>query len=160
MTELKPYQLAADEGQAIWHLGALMRFKALGKDTGGRFWLAEQVSQKGYASPLHRHTNEDELFMVLDGELRVGVGETVYELGAGGVAFAPRALPHTFSVESDEAKFLVLSTPAGFENWFIETGMPYSGEAHPPMPETPPDFGRIVESLARYQVDVLGGPPD
>jgi quercetin dioxygenase-like cupin family protein len=160
MTALRPYQLDPDGGKAIWHLGALMRFKALSEDTNGQFWLAEQFSDKGYASPLHRHTNEDELFIVLDGELRIGVGDKVMEVPSGGLAFAPRGLPHTFSVESPNAHFMVLSTPGGFEKWFIETGQPYRGESAPPPPETPVDFGNIVASLARYSVEVLGGPPD
>src|SRR5262245_43377358 len=114
MTAMRPFQLPPDGGRTIWHLGgALMRFKAVSEDTNGQFWLAEQVSDKGYASPLHRHTKEDELFLVLEGELRVGVGEQVMEVPAGGVAFAPRGLPHTFRVESPSARFLLLSTPGG-----------------------------------------------
>jgi quercetin dioxygenase-like cupin family protein len=158
---MRPFQLPPDGGRTIWHLGgALMRFKAVSEDTNGQFWLAEQVSDKGYASPLHRHTKEDELFLVLDGELRVGVGEQVMEVPAGGVAFAPRGLPHTFRVESPSARFLLLSTPGGFERWFFETGTPAEGVPVPPGLDEAPDFGAIIASLARYGVDVLGGPPD
>lgn len=159
MTVLQPFATKAEGGRAIWHLGALMQFKATGKDTGGQFWLAEQTSNRGYASPLHRHTREDELFIVLDGELTVQVGETVHQVEAGGLAFAPRQLPHTFSVVSPTARFYILSTPAGLENWFFETGEE-AGSLTVPAPSAQlPDFGRLIASLAPHGVDFLGPPP-
>lgn len=153
-----PFQTATGEGRAIWHMGALLQFKAVGAETGGRFWLAEQTSARGYASPLHRHTNEDELFIVLDGEISVEVDGKPFAAPAGSVTYAPRALSHTFRVESPTSRFLILTTPAGFENWFFETGQPAGSLTIPQMPE-PPDVGALIGSLAAYGVEVLGPPP-
>ncbi|MGW0737803.1 quercetin 2,3-dioxygenase [Streptomyces sp. NPDC002851] len=161
MTLIQPWQAGPEDGRAIWHMGALMRFKAVGEDTGGQFWLAEQISDKGYASPLHRHTREDELFIVLDGELTVGVGDKTLETGPGAMAYAPRHLPHQFRVESEKARFLILTTPAGFEEWFFETGIPAGDLTEAPvMPEEgPPDVGKLLGSLAKYGVEFLAPPP-
>jgi len=158
MTTSRPFHIEPAGGRAIWHLGARMDFKAVGEDTAGQYWLAEQISDKGYASPLHRHSREDELFIVLDGELTVGVGDRDMAVPAGGVAFAPRGLPHRFRVESPSARFLVLTTPAGFERWFFETGTPASDGGTPPPPAGPPDVGALIASLARYGVELLGPP--
>lgn len=158
MSTPRPFGIEPEGGRAIWHMGALMRFKAVGDDTGGQYWLAEQVSDKGYASPLHRHTREDELFVVLDGELTVEVGDRRLEVPAGGLAFAPRGLPHSFRVESPSARFLILTTPAGLEGWFFETGSPAAAGSQPPPMTGPPDVAALIASLARYEVELLGPP--
>ncbi len=157
MTALQPFLSTAEEGRAIWHMGALMQFKAVGEDTGGQYWLAEQTSRQGYASPLHRHTNEDELFIVLDGELSISVDGKTHRAEAGSIAFAPRGLPHTFRVDSPKARFLILTTPAGFERWFFETGIPADSLEIPP-PRELPDVEKFIESLRSYGVEVLGPP--
>jgi quercetin dioxygenase-like cupin family protein len=162
MTAIRSFALSEKEGNSIWHMGALMTFKAVGSDTGGQFWLAEQTSERGYESPLHRHTNEDELFVVLDGELAVRVADDSYQVSPGGVAYLPRTLPHSFRVESPAATFLVFSTPAGFEKWFLETGTPAESQTVPPLPGGPPDeaaIGYLMSSLARYGVELAGPPP-
>lgn len=158
----RPFSLGGSEGRSIWHMGALMTFKAVGSDTGGQFWLAEQTSEQGYASPLHQHTHEDELFVVLDGELTICVADDVYQVSPGGVAFLPRQRPHTFRVNSPTARFLVFSTPAGFEQWFFSTGAPAESLTVPPLPGGPPDenaIGALISSLAPYGVEVLSPPP-
>lgn len=158
MTGLRPFQLGVDEGRGVWYEDSLMRFKAVGADTGDQYWLTEQVANRGFAPPLHRHTREEELFLVLEGELHVDVGEQIFEVSAGGTAFAPRGLPHTFRVESPTARFLVLGTPAGFEHWFFEVSTPVSGVTPPPLPDGPPDVAALISSLARYGVEVLPPP--
>lgn|SRR5487761_912917 len=158
----QPFSLGENEGNSIWHMGALMTFKAVGSDTAGQFWLAEQTSEQGYQSPLHQHTREDELFIVLDGELTIRVADDTFEVSPGGVAYLPRQRPHTFRVASQVAKFLVVSTPAGFEQWFFDTGTPAQSLTVPPLPGGPPDeaaIGALISSLAPYGVEVLGPPP-
>lgn len=155
---LSPFSTVPGE-RAIWHFGALMEFKATGKETGGQFWLAEQTSNLGYASPLHKHTREDEYFIVLDGGLRVSVGDSHYDLSAGGTAFAPRSLAHSFEVTSPDARFLILTTPAGLEDWFFATGQPAPELVVPPPAEGMPDFMGLIASLRAYDVEVVGPPP-
>jgi hypothetical protein len=62
-------------------------------------------------------------------------------------------------VESPTSRFLILTTPAGFEQWFFDTGEPAQSLTIPPEPTEPPDFGRIIGSLTAYGVEPLGGPP-
>lgn len=102
-TDLRPHHVPVDGGRIIRHLGSQMRFLETTETTAGQFWLAEQTSERGVASPVHRHTHEDETFVVLDGELEVGVGDESIVLGEREVRFAPRGLPHTFRVVSPQA---------------------------------------------------------
>jgi quercetin dioxygenase-like cupin family protein len=155
---ISPFLAQPGQGRALWHMGALLTFKATGENTDGKFWLAEQTCGEGYASPLHRHTREDELFIVLEGGLRVKVGDEEYTADEGATTFAPRGLPHSFQALSPSTRFLILTTPAGFENWFFETGEPAKSLTIPPPPEGPPDVGRLLASVQPYGVEILAPP--
>src|SRR5439155_6855967 len=61
----------------------------------------------GDSPPLHVHRTEDELFHVLDGMLTLRVGDDLIELAAGATALAPKAVPHTYRVDSPTARWLV-----------------------------------------------------
>ena len=90
------YGLAHDEGEAFWLLGMLQTVKIGRADTNGSFGLLEIVVPPGLGSPWHVHPEEDEWFYVLDGNLTVYVGDTRLDLTAGGFAFGPKGVPHTF----------------------------------------------------------------
>jgi quercetin dioxygenase-like cupin family protein len=159
MSDPKPYQADADGGRALWHMGALMQFKATSEETGNAFWLAEQTSNQGYASPVHLHTREDETFYVLDGELSIEIEGVEYRPGPGATVFAPRGLAHSYKVESPTARWLVLGTPGGFDGWFFATGKPAERLVVPEFdPADFPDFGDVIASVERYGGKVLGPP--
>jgi mannose-6-phosphate isomerase-like protein (cupin superfamily) len=161
MAEMKPFLCGPQEGRAIWHFGALVVLKATGEDTGGQYWLQEQWCNGGYGSPVHVHGREDELFHVLEGELSIEVGGELFDVAPGGSIFLPRNIPHSYKVESDSAHFLVFGTPAGYENWFIETGVPAERLEVPPFdPASFPDFGAVIASVEKYGGKVLGPPRD
>jgi len=138
----------------LWFLGTLARPKLDGEQTGGRFALWEGVLPHGAAPPLHSHP-QDETFYVLEGEVTAWIVEPergddqaeppgwVAECGRRGgvgmVAFAPGGTPHTFRVESDTAKMLFLSTPAGVEDYIKGLAEP----AAYPWLQPPPDGLRV-----------------
>lgn len=159
MSEMKPFLTTAEEGRAIWHMGALMLFKATSEQTNNQFWLAEQTSNLGYASPVHVHGREDETFHVLEGELSIEVDGMMHHLTAGSSLFAPRNLPHSYKVESTVARWLVMGTPGGFDGWFFDTGKPAERLAVPEFdPADFPDFGEVIASVESYGGKVLGPP--
>jgi hypothetical protein len=59
------FTLDAGEGRALWHLGALITFKALGAETSGQYWALEGLADSHMAVPLHIHSREDEIWYVL-----------------------------------------------------------------------------------------------
>lgn len=60
-------------------------------------WTAEGATEGDpvYQAPLHLH-EEDEAWYVLDGTLRVRVGEEEVEVRAGGAVVVPGGTPHTY----------------------------------------------------------------
>lgn len=159
-TAAGPYHLPTGEGPALWHLGALVTFKATSDATGERLWLQEVRGARGYATPVHRHTREDEAFYVLEGTLAVYVGDDVLTVEPGGFVWASRDVAHAFCVESDEVRFLALSTGGVMDRFFFETGEPALSASLPAPAAGPPDIDALVAAGARYGVEMVGPPPE
>jgi quercetin dioxygenase-like cupin family protein len=154
-----PYHVPNGGGPAQWHLGALLTFKATTTQTGGRLWAKELLAERGMATPVHRHSREDEAFYVLEGEISVHVGDGIVRARQGDFLWAPRDVGHAFCVESARARVLVVSTPAGFEQFFFDTGQPATELTVPPADAAPSDPNSLISTLASYGVEVLGPPP-
>jgi mannose-6-phosphate isomerase-like protein (cupin superfamily) len=153
----KPFLLSAGEGLSVWSLGGRFTAKVTGEDADGRFALVEALAFQSTEPPLHVHHREDEAWYVLDGKMTFYVGEQVLEATAGCFVFAPRGLPHTFTVDVEPTRVLVFASPAGFEHFAIELGQPASSDIRPtdlavPGPEI---LGPVAE---RYGIEVLGPP--
>lgn len=89
------------------------------KETGGAFMMAEvRIDEPGFGPPYHVHTLEDEVFHVKGGELHVTVDGETHIVAAGGTAYAPRNVPHTFRSGPTGAHFIVMSTGSNFEQFF------------------------------------------
>jgi quercetin dioxygenase-like cupin family protein len=148
-----------DTQAAIWFLGALSQLRITGEQTGGAFAVADHLAERGNASPVHVHDRDDETFFVLDGELRVFVGEEDHAAGPGTVVVLPRRRRHAYVVTSATARFLTLHTPAGFEQFATEVGEPARALTLPPPPAGPPDFAALAQAAARHQITILAPPP-
>jgi quercetin dioxygenase-like cupin family protein len=153
-----PFHTAPGRGDAIWHLGALLTFKATSAATGGRCWAKEMLAPRGVATPRHMHTHEDEAFYVLDGEVSIYVGDEVEHATPGSFLWAPRAVPHAFCIESDIARILVVST-GDFDRFFRDTGTPATSLTLPPPTAEPPDIDALVAAAQEYGVTTVGPPP-
>jgi quercetin dioxygenase-like cupin family protein len=152
----------ASAGDTYDHLGLRLRLSLTGQDTGGSLALLEHVGRRGTGTPLHRHTREAETFIVLDGDLDGWSDEDHTVLSAGDTLFLPAGSEHAFRVRSDTARFLVLITPAGFEQFIVTTGTPSEPDAElPPVPGPPPPEAveRLAQILSKYGVSITGPPP-
>ena len=166
--------VATSSEETLWFLGTLARMKLDGAQTGGRFALWEATAPHGAAPPLHSHP-QDETFYVLEGEITAWIVEPELardsgeppswidthgcRCGVGSVVFAPGGTPHAFRVESDTARMLVLSTPAGIEDMVRGLAEP----AGWPWLQPPPDGPRVpaerVVAVERETGMVRHGPP-
>jgi quercetin dioxygenase-like cupin family protein len=153
-----PYALGPDDGEALWFNGALGLLRATATQTEGRFAAFELRPRKGFAAPLHSHRDEDEFFIVLDGELRLQHGDEVVEGYSGSLLYTPRGVGHSFHVDSDEARVLLFFGPAGVENFFREIATPAREFTQPPADEPVPTREQLMEIMARHGQTILGPP--
>src|SRR5207249_4911849 len=100
--------------------------------------VIEHLAPQGAGSPLHVHHNEDEWFYVTEGELTFWVGGQLTDAPAGSFVYGPRGIPHTFTVTSPEARFLLVTEPAGFEGFMRALAEPAQSLTLPPPPNPPP----------------------
>jgi quercetin dioxygenase-like cupin family protein len=87
--------------------------KISSKDTGGQLSVFEYTGL-GKAGPmLHIHFDQDEIFMVTEGQYRFVCGSETYLIGPGQTIFLPRNIPHTWIQLSDKGKMIYMLQPAG-----------------------------------------------
>jgi quercetin dioxygenase-like cupin family protein len=155
-------------------MGTLARIKLDGRQTNGRFGMFELTLPHGAAPPLHSHP-QDETLYVIEGDVVAWIVEPepapspdalppdwlstcARRCGPGATIFAPAGTPHTFLVESDTARMLALSTPAGIEEYVRALAEP----ARWPWLQPPPAGPRVSlerqEAAARDHGVVLHGP--
>ena len=151
------YVAQADEHQRIeWIGGGVMSVLFDGASTGGQLMVLRTTLRRGEAAPVHVHGPEDEMFVVLRGEVLFWVGDERHEVREGGVVFLPRGVPHAYRVASEEAELLTLATPAGLEAFFRAVGHDLSQ----PKPEgwaiAPAAIG---QAMAQFGGRVVGPPP-
>jgi quercetin dioxygenase-like cupin family protein len=101
----------------------------------------------GDMPPLHAHRNEDEGFYVVAGELTLFLSGTELRLRPGDFVLAPCGVPHSYRVESGPARYLVMTTPAGFEGFVRDVAALDAAD-----PE------RLAAIAAHHGIDVLGPP--
>ena len=158
LRSVSPIALRPDEGEALWFLGHLAIVKAAGEVTGGRFAMIENLVPQGLGPPLHMHRREDEWFYVLDGELTFWVDGRVIAAPARSFVYGPRNIPHTFTVASLTARYLVAVQPAGFENFVRTLARPAEALTLPPSGVAPPSPERLTKVAREYGIEILGPP--
>ena len=88
--------------------------------TEGRVAAVEHtLPPRHLAAPLHRHSREDELSIVLNGTLGAKLGDDLVTAGAGSYVLKPRGQWHTFWNPGDtDLRFIELLIPGGFDAYF------------------------------------------
>lgn len=153
-----PIALHQDEGEALWSFGQLIVVKASSETTDGRVAVFEVLGPRGSGSPLHVHRREDEWFHVLEGELTFWVEGRVIDAPAGSFVYGPRDIPHTFTVASEQARFLLVTEPGGFDAFVRAAGEPAARLEIPPAPTEPPDIAGLTALAATFGIEILGPP--
>ena len=157
-TNPTPYALGSEEGEAFWGFGSLWTVKAGAEQTGGRFSLIEELAPKGEGTPLHVHPEDDESFYVLEGEMTFYLedGQPI-QASAGSFVHTPKGyVPHAFRVDSETARFLVLTGPA-HERFIRAAAEPAQARTLPP--EAPVDMEKVLTAARANGIEVVGPPP-
>jgi len=140
-------------GQPLWVLRDQLCFRLLSSDTGGAYTLYDHSMGAGRGSPLHTHSEQDEVIYVILSEFEVRIGPDVYRLTPGGVALLPRGIPHSFrNVQRMMGRLLVIASPGeGVEAFWSEMASRFGLDAAV-------DMEKMRELYGRYGMELLGPP--
>lgn len=129
-------------------LGSRAQILVDGAETDGRFSLLDMVEvPPGHMPPLHVHRDHEEGFRILEGEVTLFLPGEELHLGPGDFVLAPRGVPHSYRVGDRPARWLVVTSPAGFERFVADVAA-----LEAPAPD------RLAALAAQYGVDILGAP--
>src|ERR1700722_1626156 len=154
-----------DADQTLPHIGLVgdtYTILVAGQDTDGKYTLIDMHVPPGGGPPPHRHDFE-EMFTVLDGEVRVTFRGQTITARAGQTINVPANAPHSFTNAADTpSRLLCLCAPAGQEEFFTLVGQPVATrtEAPPPLsPDAQAEFiGRSVSLAPQFKTELLPPP--
>jgi quercetin dioxygenase-like cupin family protein len=99
--------------------GVGVHFKIDGGDTAGTLAIVEHPFDVGALVRPHVHTREDEISIVLEGEIGFRSEDQEVVLGPGGYIIKPRNQVHAmWNAGSTPARMIEIISPAGFEGFF------------------------------------------
>jgi mannose-6-phosphate isomerase-like protein (cupin superfamily) len=140
--------------KSLWILGDVYTVKTSGDETQGRYsvWEIEVASNNG--PPLHKHSMEDEAWYILEGDFSFSYGNKETKVSKGQFIYAPRGEFHTYkNIGGSIGKLLLIVTPAQFEKFFEEIGVPIDDKSSfQPSSITPTVIGNVVNTAEKYGV--------
>lgn len=153
---------STEEGERRWFYGGgLHIWKATAEETGGAFLLFEDRMDYGKVTPLHIHPDSDETMIVLDGEILMHLDGVEHVVATGGIASAPRGVPHAFMVSgTDGARLLCLHTPGCCQAFYRDASEVVATDDERDLGSAPVDMARVQASAAKNGgIEILGPPP-
>jgi quercetin dioxygenase-like cupin family protein len=153
---------STDEGERRWFFGGgLHIWKATAEETGGAFILFEDRMDHGKVTPLHIHPDSDETMIVLEGEILMHLDGVEHTVGTGGIASAPRNVPHAFMVSgANGARLLCLHAPGCCEAFYRDASEPVRDDDARGIEAGPVDMSRVQASAKKNGgIEILGPPP-
>ena len=148
--------LSAGSGPAAWVVGDLYTVKASGRETGGAFCLIEVAVPPQSGPPPHVHQREDEAFYIVDGEFKVSIDGKELTAGPGSwVRLAKGSLHHFKNVGTSPGKMLILATPAGLDEFFLEAGRDARTRAPEAGAPTEADVQRLLAVAPKYGIEIM-----
>jgi quercetin dioxygenase-like cupin family protein len=153
----KPYLHHAAGAELRWMGETFTYFLAEGGHTGGAFALVDEHAKRGETVPLHRHADDRESFYVLDGEITFYVGgQPGVRAGRGAFVHVPGGTVHGFRIESEAARYLILTT-ARHGDFYRAITLPSRPGRLPPLESVP---GSVVERACdAFGVEFVGPLP-
>lgn len=152
------YLRQAGESELRWLGETFTYFLATGKETGGAFSLVDEEAKRGESVPLHLHEDDMESFYVVDGEVTFFIGDGPgIRAGAGSFVHVPGGTVHGFRVESETARYLILTTPRHGEFYRAIT-LPSQPGGLPPLGSI--DGSQIRKASEEYGVEFVKPLPE
>ena len=154
---------AATSTEQLWFLNTLHTVRVRHDEGEDGVAVMETLAPHGDSPPLHVHQTQDEVFHVLEGELRVRAGDADVTIAAGETLLAPKHVAHTYRVESTAgARFLVITTCGDFERFVHALSRPAERPELPKSqgPPTPEQADALAATARAHGIELVGPPLD
>ncbi len=142
--------------------GTRIRIKTPGSDTDNRLTIIEYVEPPNSVPPVFTRHEFVEVFCVQSGVLTFQfLDEQKVTLISGQNMVCPSWKPHSFWNETNEpASVLLVCTPAGLDEFFIESNSLLAGEQNNGALSQTDDLVTTMKALrAKYGLEHVGAPP-
>jgi quercetin dioxygenase-like cupin family protein len=148
----------AHQGEPRWYGDGLFEFLIPSDATDGALSVFRATLPEGFSPPRHVHAHEDEVFLVLDGDVCFWLDGELLQAGPGTSVFMPRGYPHTFRIQSASATLLGVIAPGRFEALFRNLSVPAGERALPGRGTVPLDISAVMAEQTRLGTQVVGPP--
>jgi quercetin dioxygenase-like cupin family protein len=137
----------AARGQSFRVFGQTVTERITSEDSGGAYYVMEELSPPGTGVPPHRHSHEDEIVQVLEGTFEVFLDGVVSVVTTGATLHFARGTRHGFrNIGSTDGRTLWFATPGAATQAFLR--------ALSTFPEGPPDLERLAALHAEYGIEM------
>ena len=120
--------------------------------------MIDEQAKRGESVPLHRHRDDMESFYVVEGEITLYIGDKPgVRASAGSFAHLPGGTVHGFRIESETARYLILTTPRHGQFYRAIT-LPSRAGGLPPLQSI--EGSQIKQASKEYGVEFVGPLPD
>jgi quercetin dioxygenase-like cupin family protein len=148
----------AHQSEARWFGNGLWEFLIPSEITDGKLSVFRATMPEGFSPPRHIHTREDEVFLVVDGDVCFDLDGDRRFAGPGTTVYMPRGVPHTFRIQSPAATMLGIMVPGAFEQLFRDLSVPADERALPEPGTVPFDLSAVMAEQIRLGTEVVGPP--
>jgi quercetin dioxygenase-like cupin family protein len=136
--------------RVVWMPGGVrIEIHLDGEATGGAFCLLLDELPAGWMLPAHRHRAAAETIHVLEGEFEITVEGDRSRLQAGQTLHVPAGAVHVSeNVGSAGGRRIVIFSPAGMEDFFLECGAASPGVERSP--------AQLLDAASRHGLEFVG----
>jgi quercetin dioxygenase-like cupin family protein len=144
--------------ECIWFTTARLTIHLSRQQNADGISIIEHHMARDFAVPLHIHDGEEENFYMLEGEVRIQIGDDTRTMRTGEAACVAAGKPHSFRVVSGQARFLTVTT-GRFEDMVRSLGRPATTAGLPPQDEpTPKQIDMLVQACGAHGIAFVGPP--
>ena len=145
--------------ERLWFLDTLVTPHVAATAGADGLSVLESRARRGDSPPMHIH-QEDEIWHVLEGEMTIVVGGEEHLARAGDTVIGPRGVPHTLRVDSEEARWLVITGRGDFERFVRSFSRPAPAEVLPePGGEpTEAEIAALTAACEKHGIALVGPP--
>ena len=145
----QPLIIQPGTGKDLNAFGNVLSVMLSGEQTGGTISIMSELTPPGAGPPLHRHNREDEIFIVIEGQISYFANDVWSEVGPGGLVYLPKGAAHTYrNIGTTPSRHWIITTPSGFENFFAKCAEEFTS------PDGP-DQMRIIDIHHQHGIEVF-----